>query len=79
MKPVFDLFNLKSTIDILAGKAYGDLGLIRCTGTLELTPKAGGGTIHAMPDGKALTLYERQSDDSWKIVYDCFNSNVSPT
>ena len=79
MKPVFDQFNLKSTIDILEGKVFGDLGLIRCTSTLDLTPKAGGETIHAMPDGKALTLYERQSDDSWKIVYDCFNSNVSPT
>jgi steroid delta-isomerase-like uncharacterized protein len=44
-----------------------------------MTPKAGGETIHAMRDGKALTLYERQSDGSWKIVYDCFNSNVPPT
>jgi len=79
MKPVFDQFNLKGEIDITEGKVYGDLGLTRCTYTLDLTPKAGGETIHAMPDGKALTLYERQSDGSWKIVYDCFNSNVSPT
>jgi len=41
-----------------------------------MTPKAGGETIHAMPDAKALTLYERQPDGSWKIVYDCFNSNL---
>jgi ketosteroid isomerase-like protein len=41
-----------------------------------LTPKEGGDRIEAMPDGKALTLYERQSDGTWKIVCDCFNSNV---
>jgi hypothetical protein len=64
MKPVFDQFNLKSMIDILAGKMYSDLGLISCTSTIDLTPKAGGETIHAMPDSKALTLYERQPNDS---------------
>jgi len=79
MKPVFDQFNLKIGVDIVEGKVYGDLGLTRCTYTLDLSPKAGGETIHAMSDGKALTVYGRQSDGSWKIVYDCFNSNVSPT
>ena len=39
--------------------------------------KAGGETI-AMPDGKALTLYKKQADGSWKIAYDCFNANVPP-
>jgi hypothetical protein len=43
---------------------------------LALTPKDGGETIPAMSDGKALTLYERQSDSTWGIVFDCFNSNV---
>ncbi len=79
MKTVFDQFNLKCEIDIVEGKVYGDLGLTRCTYTLDLTPKAGGETIHAMSDGKALTIYERQSDGSWKIIYDCFNSNLPPT
>ena len=58
-------------------KVYGDLGLTRCTYTLKMTPKAGGETI-TFPEGKALTLYERQSDGSWKIKYDIFNSNVPP-
>ena len=79
MKPVFDQFNYKVGVDILEAKVYGDLGLTRCNGTVDITPKAGGETIHTLPDGKALTLYERQSDGSWKIVYDCFNSNVPPT
>ena len=79
MKPIFDQFNLKIEIDLAEAKVHGDYGLTRCAYTLDITPKAGGETIHAMPDGKALTLYERQSDGSWMIVYDCFNSNVSPT
>ena len=65
-------------VSIEDAKVHGDLGLTRCTYTLKATPKAGGETINAMPDGKALTLYGRQSDGSWKIVYDCFNSNVPP-
>ena len=79
MKPAFDQMNLDMAIIIQEAKVYGDLGLTRCRYTLKMTPKAGGGTINAMPDGKALTLYERQSDGSWKIIYDCFNSNMPPT
>ena len=79
MKPAFDQMNLDIAITIEEAKVYGDLGLTRCRYTLKMTPKAGGATINAMPDGKALTLYERQSDGSWKIVYDCFNSNMPPT
>jgi len=79
MKPGFDQMNLDITIhSIEETKVYGDLGLTRCTYTLKMTPKAGGETIIAMPDGKALTLYERQSDGSWKIKYDIFNSNTPP-
>ncbi len=77
MKPAFDQMNFIITIHIEETKVYGDLGLTRCTYTLKMTPKAGGETI-TMPDGKALTLYERQSDGSWKIIYDCFNSNAPP-
>ncbi len=78
-KPGFDQMNLDITIhSIEEAKVYGDLGLTRCTYTLKVTPKAGGETIIVYPDGKALTLYERQSDGSWKIKYDIFNSNVPP-
>ena len=79
MKPAFDQMNLDITItSIEDAKVYGDLGFIRCTYTLKMTPKAGGETINAMPDGKDLSLYERQSDGSWKIIYDCNNSNIPP-
>ncbi len=79
MKPTFDEMTIDiAIISIDDANVYGDLGITYCNYTLAVTPKAGGETINAMPDGKALTLYERQSDGSWKIVYDCFNSNVPP-
>ncbi len=79
MKPTFDEMTLDiAIISIDDAKVYGDLGITYCNYTLAVTPKAGGETIIAMADGKALTLYERQADGSWKIVYDCFNSNVPP-
>jgi uncharacterized protein (TIGR02246 family) len=78
VRPAFDAFDSDMTIHIEEAKVYGELGLTRASYTLEMTPKAGGDEIVLEPDGKALTLYERQADGSWKIVYDCFNSNVPP-
>ncbi|MHA2356614.1 MAG: YybH family protein [Candidatus Thorarchaeota archaeon] len=60
-------------------EVHGDLGFARGEYSLRLTPKAGGETIDAMPDGKVLTILRKQSDGSWKIAYDCFNSNMPPT
>lgn len=59
-------------------QVMGDFALTRCNYSLRLTPKAGGDTIEAMPSGKALTVYTKQDDGTWKIAYDCFNSNVEP-
>jgi ketosteroid isomerase-like protein len=79
MKPSFDqmIFDIKIT-SVEEAKVYGNLGLTRCNYTLAVTPKEGGDKIIVMPDGKALTLYEKQPDDTWKIAYDCFNSNTPP-
>jgi len=77
MKPGFDQMNMELTIlSIEDVKIYGDFGLTRCIYTLKMTPKKGGETINVMDPGKALTLYERQAEGNWKIVYDCFNSSV---
>jgi uncharacterized protein (TIGR02246 family) len=78
VKPAFDAFDLGMTIHIQEAKVYGDLGLTRCAYALKLTPKGGGDEIVVDPDGKSLTLFEKQADGSWKIVYDCFNTNVAP-
>ena len=80
MKSVFDEMNLEVTItSIEDAKVSGDLGYTRCNYKLVATPKAGVKVDYAPPYGKALTLYERQSDGSWKIVYDCYNSSPSPS
>ena len=77
MAPAFENMDLEfELVSIDEATVFSDLGLTRSTYSLRATPKEGGDTIGLMPDGKALTLYERQSDGSWKIVYDCFNSNV---
>ena len=77
MKPLFDQMTFDITItNVEDAKVYGNLGLTHCNYILAVTPKAGGETIIVDPDGKALTLFERQTDGSWKIAYDCFNSNT---
>jgi uncharacterized protein (TIGR02246 family) len=43
---------------------------------LTITPKDGSEPIPV--DGKYLTIFEKQSDGSWKIYRDIFNSNVPP-
>lgn len=79
MRGAFEAMDLSITIhEVEDAQVWGDRGLTRCRYSLALTPKGGGETIEAMPNGKALTLYGRQADGSWKIVYDCFNSNVEP-
>ena len=78
-KPSFDQMKFDISIKSIEGaEVHGDWGLTHCTYTLSVTPKAGGDTIIVTPEGKALTIYKRQSDGSWKIAYDCFNSNAPP-
>ena len=57
-------------------RVAADWAFSRGTYTASITPKAGGETTEI--DGKYLTILERQTDGSWKIVRDCFNSNVPP-
>jgi uncharacterized protein (TIGR02246 family) len=76
-KPEFDDLGMNLTIlSIEDARVFRGLGLTRCVYRLELTPRTGGDTIVAMPEAKALTLYQKQSDGAWKIIYDCFNSSV---
>lgn len=80
MKGAFETMDLNITIhEVEDAEVWGDRGLTRCRYSLAVTPKGGGETIDAMPDGKALTLYARQADGSWRIVYDCFNSSLEPS
>lgn len=76
--PGFDAFDLNCIIYPEETQVHGDLGYARGTYTISATPKAGGGTIDLMKDGKYLTLCKRQADGSWKISHDCYNSNLPP-
>ena len=77
MRPVFDGMDLDVTIHGVQDlQVWGDRAVTRSTWSLAMTPKGGGETISAMSDAKALTVFERQSDGTWRIVFDCFNSNV---
>ena len=74
MMPLFDGFHLKMSINDQEIKIAGDWAYSRGTYALDMTPKAGGDSIHV--DGKALTIWQRQPDGSWLISRDCFNSNI---
>ena len=78
MKPAFDHFILKIAIaPEMEARVSGNLGFTRGTYTLSMVPKEGGET--SVFDGKYLTILEKQTDGSWKIARDCFNSNAPET
>ena len=64
-------FNLK-TDDVVVG---GDLAVE--TGTYEMTMQPRTGS-EIKDKGKYLVVWKRQSDGSWKIIRDVFNSDVPP-
>ncbi|MFQ5813619.1 MAG: YybH family protein [Anaerolineae bacterium] len=76
MKVPFEQLDIEIAIDNQEVQVGGDWAFSRGTYTLSTTPKAGGETAHV--DGKFLTVLKRQSDGTWKIFRDIFNSNVPP-
>ncbi len=77
MKPLFDnfIFEEMNIFDVEIQVA-GDWAFSRCNFTATMTPKAGGEPLYM--DAKDLCTYKRQADGSWKIYWDCWNSNVPP-
>lgn len=56
-------------------RVAGDLAFARGTYTTKMTPKVPGAAV-IDDKGKWLTAYRRQSDGSWKIVVDIWNSDL---
>jgi ketosteroid isomerase-like protein len=54
----------------------GDLGYT--SGTTEMNLKDASGKTVAYK-GKYLTVWKKQEDGSWKVLYDMFNSDLPPT
>jgi uncharacterized protein (TIGR02246 family) len=76
MRGLLNRFKFDMTIQNIEAHSAGDWGFVRGKYQATLTPKQGGAAIPI--DGKYLTLLNRQSDGSWKIYRDIFNSNVPP-
>jgi len=77
MKPLFDNFTFEEmAIFDVEIQVAGDWAFCRCNFTATMTPKAGGEPLYM--DAKDLCTYKRQADGSWKIYWDCWNSNVPP-
>lgn len=67
-------FRAEFSLDINEVKLAGDdWAFERGTYTIALTPKAGGTPIRDI--GKYLTIYQRQTDHSWLMAHDIWNSN----
>jgi ketosteroid isomerase-like protein len=73
-KPYFDEVNMEETITYEEIGVDGDLAFIRTSFTVKSTPKAGGEST--MMIGKAIWIFKRQSDGSWKGSHCIWNSNT---
>ena len=71
---VLDRLAFNIGITNLEANVAGNWAYARGTYKATLTPKQGGKTIPI--DGKYMTILAKQSDGSWKIHRDIFNSNV---
>ena len=75
-RPLFELFDAQMAvypdeIHVLGDHAYSH-GLYEYI----LTAKEGDDVVKG--NGKFLTILQRQTDGSWKIVIDCFNNDAPP-
>jgi uncharacterized protein (TIGR02246 family) len=73
---VFEPFQVTMTITNEEVVAQNDWAFARGAYEASLTPKAGGDDLTI--DGKYMTILQKQSDGTWKIYRDIFNSNVPP-
>jgi uncharacterized protein (TIGR02246 family) len=71
-----DRFKFDMAITNEEVRTSGDLAFARGHYRATLTPRQGGKQIFI--DGKYMTILVRQTDGSWKIHRDIFNSNVPP-
>ena len=76
-KHLFRDLNLKmDVIKFPAIRVHNDIGISVCEYRIVGETKKGGEKISVMENGKALTIFKKQNNGSWKIIFDCFNSNI---
>jgi uncharacterized protein (TIGR02246 family) len=74
-KKIFE--DLKLNMEILrfpAVQIFNDIGIVVVEYRLDGETQTGE-KLKLMEEGKALTVFRLQSDGSWKIAFDCFNSS----
>ena len=74
-----DIFTFNLNMDVLgfpAVKVFNDIGISVCEYRIKGETKDGKEKVTVMENGKALTIFKKQIDGSWKIIFDCFNSNL---
>jgi uncharacterized protein (TIGR02246 family) len=77
MEPLLEAFTFEE-MDIFDVEIQmaGDYAFARCNFTATMIPKGGGEPAYM--DGKDISIMQRQPDGSWKLYWDCWNSNVPP-
>ncbi len=73
-KGFLGMFACRFSLSVDEVQATDDWAFERGRYDITLTPKAGGESMD--DNGKYITLYQRQSDGSWKIARDIWNSSV---
>jgi ketosteroid isomerase-like protein len=76
-QPYFDEFDIEEKIAYEEVGVFGDWAFIRTSYTIESTPKAGGEST--IGNGKAIWLFKRQADGTWKGTHCIWNSNEPST
>ena len=56
---------------------YGDIAIVRYTGTMTMTPKAAGAAA-VTETIKGIHVYKKQPDGRWKIAQDVWNNDPPP-
>jgi len=77
LRAFLDLYSVEE-VDVAEDvRVVGDLAFARGTGASKSTPKVPGAAI-INDKGKWVSVYRRQSDRSWKIIVDIWNSDLPP-
>lgn len=63
-------------LKIVEIKVYGNIASTICEYSLSRKPKKDGEKIVVEPNGKSFALFQKQSDGSWKLQNECYNSNI---
>lgn len=75
-KGFMDLFRLEFALAVDEVRVLGEWAFERGAYTIRVNPKSGGTPMQDM--GKYITIYQRKSDDGWRMARDIWNSSNPP-